>query len=176
MSASSMERRCPWAVILRSALPNAGGQSRRGQLPGRASRELSLSTRTSPTGYSKPPLKQAITAPAAVANGQVVFGGEDGFLYVLGPGPTATSPSEPLDLDQIRSPLTSRYAAWRYNWDTHFGNQANTTRTVQDLQLPLAMRWIRRCEGTIKHLSTFGGGRMYTHTAEGQIMAVEQET
>ena len=122
------------------------------------------------------PFGRAITAPAAVANGQVVFGGEDGFLYVLGPGPTATSPSEPLDLDQIRSPLTSRYAAVRYNWDTHFGNQANTNRTLQDLQLPLAMRWIRRCEGTIKHLSTFGGGRMYTHTAEGQIMAVEQET
>ena len=38
------------------------------------------------------------------------------------------------------------------------------------------MRWIRRCEGTIKHLSTIGGGRMYTHTAEGQVMAVEQET
>ncbi len=38
------------------------------------------------------------------------------------------------------------------------------------------MSWIRRYEGTAKHFSTFGGGRMYTHTAEGQIFAVEQET
>ena len=38
------------------------------------------------------------------------------------------------------------------------------------------MKWVRRFEGTVKHLSTFGGGRMYTHTSEGQIFAVEAET
>ncbi len=122
------------------------------------------------------PFGRPLTAPAAAANGQVVFGGEDGYLYVLTSGGTAIAPAQPLELDRIRSPLTSRLAAEQYDWDTHFGNQANTNRTTQGLTLPLAMRWIRRCEGTIKHLSTFGGGRVYTHTAEGQIMAVEQET
>src|SRR2546423_15120429 len=38
------------------------------------------------------------------------------------------------------------------------------------------MRWARRLEGTIKHLPVCGGGRMYTHTAEGQVIAVEQDT
>jgi outer membrane protein assembly factor BamB len=38
------------------------------------------------------------------------------------------------------------------------------------------MRWARRLEGTIKHLPVCGGGRLYTHTAEGQIIAVEQDT
>jgi outer membrane protein assembly factor BamB len=38
------------------------------------------------------------------------------------------------------------------------------------------MKWIRRYEGTFKHLPVCGGGRMYTHTAEGQVFAVEQET
>jgi hypothetical protein len=38
------------------------------------------------------------------------------------------------------------------------------------------MRWARRLEGTVKHLPVCGGGRMYTHTAEGQIIAVEQDT
>jgi outer membrane protein assembly factor BamB len=41
---------------------------------------------------------------------------------------------------------------------------------------PFRIKWIRRYEGTTKHFSTCGGGRMYTHTAEGQIFAVEQET
>jgi outer membrane protein assembly factor BamB len=38
------------------------------------------------------------------------------------------------------------------------------------------MRWARRLEGTVKHLPVCGGGRMYLHTAEGQVMAVEQDT
>jgi outer membrane protein assembly factor BamB len=38
------------------------------------------------------------------------------------------------------------------------------------------MRWARRLEGTIKHLPICGGGRLYLHTAEGQIMAAEQDT
>jgi outer membrane protein assembly factor BamB len=122
------------------------------------------------------PFGRPITAPAAVANGQVVFGGEDGYLYILGPDGKAPLPTQRLDLTRIRSPLSSRYADSRYNWATHFGNPANTNRTLQGLEMPLAMRWIRRCQGTIKHLSTFGGGRVYTHTAEGIVTAVEQET
>jgi len=31
-------------------------------------------------------------------------------------------------------------------------------------------------EGTVKHLPVCGGGRLYTHTAEGQIIAAEQDT
>ncbi len=122
------------------------------------------------------PFGRPITAPPAAANGRVVFGGEDGYLYVLAPHASAPAPDKPLELTRIRSPLTGSRTAEQFNWNTHFGNQANTNRTEQRVELPLAMRWIRRCEGTIKHLSTFGGGRAYTHTAEGQVMAVEQET
>jgi outer membrane protein assembly factor BamB len=38
------------------------------------------------------------------------------------------------------------------------------------------MRWARRLEGTVKHLPVCGGGRLYTHTAEGQVIACEQDT
>ena len=41
---------------------------------------------------------------------------------------------------------------------------------------PLRMRWVRRVDGTVKHIPVCGGGRMYTHTAEGQVVAAEQET
>lgn len=85
-------------------------------------------------------------------------------------------PSKNLRLWRIRSPLTGRLANPEYDWFTSFGNWANTNVNAQGIQSPFKIKRIRRYEGTTKHLSTFGGGRMYTHTAEGQISAVEQET
>jgi outer membrane protein assembly factor BamB len=119
---------------------------------------------------------KAISAPAAVCDGRIYFGCEDGYLYVLGPGGTASLPSEDLQLWKIRSPLTSKLADWKHDRFTSFGNWANTNTDAQGIAPPFEIRWVRRYEGTTKHFSTFGEGRMYTHTAEGQIFAVEQET
>jgi glucose dehydrogenase len=44
------------------------------------------------------------------------------------------------------------------------------------LAAPLRMRWAQRLDGTVKHLPVCGGGRLYIHTSEGQILAVEQDT
>jgi len=123
------------------------------------------------TAFGKP-----ITAPAAVCDGRIYFGCEDGYLYVLGPGGNSPLPSKGLELWRIRSPLTGKYTDSKYDWHTSFGNMANTNVNRQGVKPPFKMRWIRRFEGTVKHFSVCGGGRMYTHTAEGQIFAVEQET
>lgn len=122
------------------------------------------------------PFGKAISAPVAVCDGRVYFGGEDGYLYALGPGGKAPPPTNDLKLDSIRSPMAGPWADARYDWFTSFGNQANTNATRQDLKPPLKLRWVRRYEGTAKHFSVCGGGRLYTHTAEGQVFAVEQET
>jgi len=119
---------------------------------------------------------KAISAPVAVCDGRVYFGCEDGYLYVLGPGGKAPLPSKDLALSKLRSPLTSNLADPRYDWFTNYGNLANTNSNEQGIRPPLRIKWIRRYEGTFKHLPVCGGGRMYTHTAEGQIFAVEQET
>lgn len=119
---------------------------------------------------------KAITAPAAVYNGRIYFGCEDGYLYVLGPEGKAQLPTKDLQLWKIRSPLSGNRTDSKYDWFTSFGNFANTNVSEQGVTLPLKVKWIRRYKGTVKHLSTCGGGRMYTHTAEGQIFAVEQET
>jgi len=119
---------------------------------------------------------KAISAPAAVCDGRVYFGCEDGYLYILGPGGKAPLPSKDLQLQKIRSPLTSSLADAKYDWFTNFGNLASTNANDQGLKLPLKVKWIRRYEGTFKHIPVCGGGRMYTHTSEGQIFAVEQET
>jgi len=119
---------------------------------------------------------RAISAPAAVCDGRIYFCCEDGYLYALGPDGTAPLPSEDLGLSNIRSPLTSKLAEPKYDRFTSFGNWANTNVDAQGIAPHFKINWIRRYEGTTKHFSTFGGGRMYTHTAEGQIFAVEQET
>ncbi len=119
---------------------------------------------------------KAISAPAAVCDGRIYFGCEDGYLYVLGPDGKAPLPSNDLGLSEIRSRLTTRFTDPQYDWFTSFGHWDNTNANDQSLAPPFRMRWIRRYEGTVKHFSTYGGGRMYTHTAEGQIFAVEQDT
>jgi outer membrane protein assembly factor BamB len=115
---------------------------------------------------------KAISAPAAVVNGRIYFGCEDGYLYVLGTDGRAPSPTKELDLCKIRSPRAVA-GAERY---TSFGDFGNTNAGDDGMKPPFRLKWVRRFEGTVKHASTFGGGRMYTHTAEGQIFAVEEET
>ena len=119
---------------------------------------------------------RAISAPVAVCDGRIYFGCEDGYLYILGPGGKAPLPSRDLQLQKIRSPLTSRLAEAKYDWFTNFGDLASTNANDQGLKPPFKIKWIRRYEGTFKHMPVCSGGRMYTHTAEGQIFAVEQET
>jgi len=119
---------------------------------------------------------KAVSAPVAVCDGKVYFGCEDGYFYILGSGGKAPLPSKDLQLKKIRSQLTSKLADAKYNWFTNFGNPASTNANDQGLKPPLKIKWIRRYEGTFKHIPVCGGGRMYTHTAEGQIFAVEQET
>ena len=119
---------------------------------------------------------KAISAPVAVCDGRVYFGCEDGYLYVLGPEGKAPLPSGDLQTQKIRSPLTGKLADSQYDWFTNFGNQASTNSNDQGLRPPFKINWIRRYKGTFKHMPVCGGGRMYTHTSEGQIFAVEQET
>lgn len=128
----------------------------------------------------------AITAPVAVADERVYVPCEDGYLYVLGRravGPTGqqTRPvgadaTRDLQVSKIRSPLAGPWAESQFDWYTNYGDFAGTNANSQGLEPPLRMRWARRLEGTVKHLPVCGGGRMYMHTAEGQIIAVEQDT
>jgi outer membrane protein assembly factor BamB len=122
-------------------------------------------------------LNASITAPVAVADGRIYVPSEDGslYLFVSKPATTQTEFLGPL-VSSIRSPLTGKLADAKYDWYTNYGNFAGTNSNDQQLAPPLRMRWARRLEGTVKHLPVCGGGRLYTHTAEGQIIAVEQDT
>ena len=128
-------------------------------------------TPTSFGGGNKP-----ITAPVAVADGRIFVPSEDGNLFVFGPGGDNAIVGHEFGVRKIRSPLTGPRADAKYDWFTNYGNFAGQNSNNQDLAPPLRMRWARRLEGTVKHLPVCGGGRLYTHTAEGQIIACEQDT
>lgn len=117
-----------------------------------------------------------ITAPLALSGEKIYVACEDGYLYVLGDGGEAPLPEKSLGLHEIRSPLTGPRSAPEYNWYTNYSDFQGSNANDQGLEPPLRMRWARRLEGTVKHLPVCGGGRMYMHTAEGQIIAVEQDT
>jgi len=122
------------------------------------------------------PFGKAISAPVAVADGHIYFGCEDGHIYALGPDGHAPPPSKAIALERIRTPLSGQYTDASHDWNTNYRDLANSNSNPQGLKPPLRIRWIRRYEGTFKHIPVCGGGRMYTHTSEGQIFAVEQET
>ena len=117
-----------------------------------------------------------ISAPLAVTDGRVYAGCEDGYLYIFGEGGKADLPKKDLEIWKIRSPLKGPLTGDKFNWYTNYGDFAGSNSNDQGLKPPLRMRWARRLEGTVKHLPVCGGGRLYTHTAEGQIIAAEQDT
>ena len=127
--------------------------------------------RTLPTAFGA-----VISAPLAVADERIIAGSEDGHLYIYGAGGKAPLPKRDLGITKIRSPLKGPLAAGKFDWYTNYGDFAGSNSNDQGLKPPLRMRWARRLEGTVKHLPVCGGGRLYTHTAEGQVIAAEQDT
>ena len=126
------------------------------------------------------PFGAPITASVAIADGRIYVPCEDGYLYVVEDlGDRQREPlAEPKDLGvwKIRSPLTGPLSDAKYDWYTNYGDFSGTNANDQGLAAPLRMRWAQRLDGTVKHLPVCGGGRLYIHTSEGQILAVEQDT
>ncbi len=122
------------------------------------------------------PFGASITAPVAVSNGRIYAACEDGYLYVFSADGRAAPPERDLEVWKVRSPIAGPLADPKYDWYTNYGDFGCTNANVQGLKPPLRMRWVRRIDGTVKHIPVAGGGRLYTHTAEGVVLAVEQDT
>ncbi|MFZ9092432.1 MAG: PQQ-binding-like beta-propeller repeat protein, partial [Planctomycetaceae bacterium] len=119
---------------------------------------------------------QPITAPLAVSENLLCAGSENGLIYIFAAGAAQPGTVAAPEVNHIRSPLTGPLAAAKYDWYTNYGDFSGTNANEQGLRPPLRMRWARRLEGTVKHLPVCGGGRLYAHTAEGQVIAFEQDT
>lgn len=119
---------------------------------------------------------QPITAPLAVSENLLCAGSENGLIYIFAAGAAQPDTVAAPEVTRIRSPLTGPLASAKYDWYTNYGDFSGTNANEQGLRPPLRMRWARRLEGTVKHLPVCGGGRLYAHTAEGQVIAFEQDT
>ncbi|WP_417847342.1 PQQ-binding-like beta-propeller repeat protein [Thalassoglobus sp.] len=153
-------------IITREHILYGGLDGKLHVVPIRGGEERSYST-----AWSVP-----ITAPLGISDGRVYAACEDGYLYVFGSNGKASLPDKDLGVTEVRSPLTGPKSGEEFNWYSNYGDFQGSNANDQDLKPPLRMRWARRLEGTVKHLPVCGGGRMYLHTAEGQVMAVEQDT
>jgi len=105
--------------------------------------------------------------------GCAYFGCEDGYCTCSVGAESARCRRRPWSWNGPAARSGGEPTASSSDWFTSFGNWANTNTTRQNIKPPLALH-DSRYEGTVKHLSVCGGGRLYTHTAEGQIFAVEQ--
>ncbi|MFT7644197.1 MAG: outer membrane protein assembly factor BamB, partial [Pirellulaceae bacterium] len=153
-------------VITRDHVVYGGLDGNLHVVPQSAGEALSLAT-----AFGSP-----ITAPVAVADENIYVGCEDGYLYIYGANGKAILPKKNLQIAKIRSPLLGPWADKKFDWYTNYGDFSGSNANDQGLKPPLRMRWAKRLEGTVKHLPVCGGGRLYMHTAEGQIIAVEQDT
>ena len=100
-------------------------------------------------GPSRTAFGKAISAPAAVCDGRIYFGCEDGYLYVLGPGGKARR-CRRKDLRAVEDPQPACAARWptpQYDWFTSFGDWGNTNADDQRSGRRCKLQWIRRYEG-----------------------------
>lgn len=112
----------------------------------------------------------------AVADGRVLFGSDDGCLYILGPPGTAPLEASLPDLPPQRSTTTSATGR-RYDWPSP-GGDAGNTRFVEDdkLSAPLRLRYAARNFGLFHQpLSATRDDLVFVSLA-GTVAAVEQQT
>jgi outer membrane protein assembly factor BamB len=132
--------------------------------------------RKGPAFRFKPPHGKPISSSPAIADGQVYFGCDDGYFYVLGPNGALQPRVEKLTLHEARSqmvPATGR----AYTWPYPHGNAANTN-TVEDPKLrpPFRLRWASRDCAVFKQPVTTDGNSLYYCSMASNMAAVEQAT
>ena len=116
-----------------------------------------------------------ISSSPAISQGHVFFGGDDGALYVLGPG-GQLAPKELPALQERRSRVTSATGA-RYAWPSPYGSAANAN-FVEDpgLKAPFRLRWAVRGLGVFVQPLSATEEDLVGVTLEGTALCLEQQT
>ena len=122
------------------------------------------------------PHGKMISASPALSNGQIVFGCDDGYLYVLGPGGTRKPKKEVLTLHEKKSKNKSATAK-AYGWPTPYGDFGNTA-FVDDPELhpPFKLRWAVRSFCVFKPPLGAIEDALFFYSMEGTVGCMEQAT
>lgn len=140
------------------AVPLEGPSSRRAFAPGASSVRI-------PSG-------SPITSAPAVSDGMIVFGADDGFLFIAGTGEARPIPTADLGVWRSRSGHADGH-----DWPSSWGSTANDNRIADPrIAPPFRLRWAVRDEGYFKHPPVAVGGDLFTCTLGGFVACREQET
>ena len=124
----------------------------------------------------KLPGGKMIASSPAVADGQVVFGSDDGCLYVFGSEGKAEPKESTLKLYEPKSVVTPATGR-KYDWPYPTGSFANTS-AVDDpaLKPPYRLRWACRPLGSFRAPPTASLTDVFFSTMDGTVIAMEQMT
>jgi outer membrane protein assembly factor BamB len=143
----------------------------------------SLAAKGSPASRVEPrpfrfrtPYGKAIGSSPAVSQGHVFFGGDDGFLYVLGPGGKLDPAPEAPDVSLPRSPVQSPTGRV-YAWPSPYGGPGNA-KFVDDagLKPPFSLRYAVRGFGVFKQPPSASDRDLFFADLAGFVACLEQET
>lgn len=138
--------------------------------------DIGLTPKATPFRFRTPHGKGIGAAPV-VAGGQVYFGCDDGYFYVLGPdGDRKPVVDEQLAIHQSRSKVQSPTGR-SYSWPSTCGNPGNTSFADDpNLKPPLRVRWAVRGFGHLLAPCVASDEDLITVTLLGLITCQEQTT
>jgi outer membrane protein assembly factor BamB len=121
------------------------------------------------------PSGKGIASTPAVVDGEIYFGSDDGYLYVLGPkAETAPPQDDPAAAEDECQPVAADAAA---QWPSTYGNAGNTSfHDDPAIEPPLKVRWATRGFGHQLAPCVASGGDLFTVTLNGLITCQEQAT
>ena len=112
------------------------------------------------------------TSAPAISNGKIVFGADDGCLYVIGPGESVEAKS--VDLAANRElKLSDRYTEWpsAFGGDDNSGFVSNV-----NVKPPFRLRWAMKSYGLYKHPVCTANGELIYSSFSGIVVCRDQKT
>ncbi|MDA1016224.1 MAG: PQQ-binding-like beta-propeller repeat protein, partial [Planctomycetota bacterium] len=134
-------------------------------------------SRLKPAAYRfQTPNQKMIATTPVVSDGRVVFGCDDGFLYVLSSDGRGEPRSKRTDLHKRRSKLEPATGK-SYDWSTPDGGPSNT-RFVNDSKLkpPFKLLWAVRSFGLFHQPVSAAGEDIVFVSMAGTVACLEQQT
>ncbi len=111
------------------------------------------------------------TSSPAIADGRIVFGADDGCLYVLGPGGQAESAIRSTSPRRLGNAVSER------EWPGAFGYGDNTSLVRDpDFRPPFRLKWAMPSYGLFKHPVNADRGDLISSSFSGTVVCRDQAT
>ncbi len=129
------------------------------------------------------PSESMITSEPVVAAQRVLFGSDDGCLYILGPNGQAAGRDHSPAVLQRRTGVAAGSGeresedalATKEEWPSAFGSGANTSFVAdRRVKPPLRLRWALRSYGDFKHPPVSAAGELISVSLAGLVVCREQ--